>query len=80
MVQWSRPDIQNSQDETSQFLQAPTEVCVEAQEWLKYFIVRTKERGYTISSDNPGIWDSTSNYKFIITSKSDSKYAKDPSC
>ena len=58
----------------------PTEVCVEAQERLTRFIVTMKERGYTISPDDPGQWDGTSNHQFIITGESDSEYAKDLSC
>ena len=80
MAQWSRPDIQNAQYEISQFLQAPTEECVEAQERLTRFIVTTKERGYTISPDDPGKLDGTSNYQFVITGESDFEYIKDLSC
>ena len=79
MVQWSRQDIQNAQCEISQFLQVPTELCVESQERLTRFLVTIKERGYTIFPDYPGQWDGTCNYNFVITGKNNSEYAKDPS-
>ena len=46
---------------------------------LTRFLVTMKEQGYTNSTDDHIQWDDTSNYKFIITGKSNSEYAKDPS-
>ena len=66
MAQWSRLDIQNAQCEISQFLHAPTEVCVEAQERLTHFLVIAKEQGYTISPDYHGQWDCTRDLNFVI--------------
>ena len=65
--------------EISQFLEAPTQKCLDAQKRLTNFIVATKDRGYTIKPDDPGGWDGKSNYVFTISGESDSEYAKDPS-
>ena len=79
MVRWSRKDCQNVMREISQFLEAPTQKCLDAQKRLTNFIIATKDQGYTIKPYDPGGWDGKSNYVFTISGESDSEYAKDPS-
>ena len=47
-------------------------------EQVCHFIVKTKKRGFTIKPDNPGSWDGTRDYEFIILGECDSNFAKDP--
>ena len=77
IVRWNRKDYQNVMWKILEFLDAPTQKCLNAQKRLIYFIVATKDRGYIIKTDDPGGWDGTSNYVFKISGESYLEYAKD---
>ena len=52
------------------------EACIPYMNQLCEFIVKTKDRGHIIKPNNPGSWDGTRNYLFVISGESDADYAK----
>ena len=78
MVRWSRLDCHNDMQEFLQHVNGPKEACMNHLSELCEYIVKTKDRGFTIKPDNPGSWEGTRDSLFIISGKFDSNFAKDP--
>ena len=78
VVRHSRPDCMNPTRELSSHMSNVVDVAVEHMDDMCHHVVATKDRGVIIAPDNPGSWNGTRDYLFIISGESDADWAKDP--
>ena len=76
MMQWSRPEISHSVRDMAKHMQDGHEAAIDAMHRTMEYCVGTPLRGLTLRPDTE--WDGTKDFKFRISGRSDSDYAKDP--
>ena len=73
---WSRPEISHAVRDLAKMMGEGNNEASKAMHRRMEHCVGTPNRGVTLRPE--GSWDGTNDYKFIISGRSNSDYAKDP--
>jgi hypothetical protein len=76
VMQWSRPEISHAVRDSAKMMGQGNFKSLEAMHRCMEYCVATANRGVTLRPQ--GNWDGTRDFKFVISGRSDSDYAKDP--
>ena len=76
VTRWSRPDIWNATRELTRAVKDPSRIHYLAMLKCMKYCVRTKSRGWVLKPTRK--WDGKKGFKFRISGRSDSDYAKCP--
>jgi Reverse transcriptase (RNA-dependent DNA polymerase) len=76
LATWSRPDILNAVREVSRHLKTPTQVHYNAMKTRMEYCIATAGRGRKIEPLQQ--WDGSTEFEFVVSSKSDSTYNQCP--
>jgi hypothetical protein len=75
-AKWTRPDILNPVRDLSRYMSGASQAHMTAMKRVMKYLVGTPNRGLVLHPRRK--WDGSKGFKFRITGKSDSDYAKDP--
>jgi hypothetical protein len=76
LATWSRPDILNAVREVSRHLKTPTQNHYNAMKTIMEYCISTAGRGRKIEPLQQ--WDGSTEFEFVVSSKSDSTYNQCP--
>jgi len=76
VMQWSRPEICHAVRDLAKMMGRGSSEAIKAMHRVMEHCVGTPNRGVTLRP--VGSWDGSKDFKFIISGRSDSDYAKDP--